>query len=179
MTKKIAIIDDDMLPMRYYATALTLDGYDVDCINNISAAYDILFHSSGVKIDLLIIDIMMDPMTVYKADLCEDGLLTGLFLARDIRKQYPSLPIILFSNANITSVILKARRLADRLSRCVYLLKLDYPPAKLVQFINEYFKKGRFTTGLLKKFLDSIILQPNIQGIGIDLKELTKSKDKM
>ena len=171
------MIDDDAVPMRYYVTALKLEGYEVRLFTGASEAKKALLEGQRVKTNMFILDVMMDPTAAYQPTECENGLLTGLLLALDLRKQYSDIPIVLFSNANLKSVANQSRRLSSRLSRCAFLRKVDYPPDGLVHFVNDYFKNGRFTSGILKRFLDSLILKPNFQGVGIDLKRLGDGGD--
>ena len=171
MTKKIVLIDDDKQTMPFYIQALEIAQYKVTHLTNTNSALDII-DNKIFTVDLWIIDITM-PTGNYNTAKTENGTLTGLYLALDIKKAYPKNPIILFSASPLPPVTKKAHALAKQISKCSYISKSMYPPLKLVEYVDYFFEKGCFKNGALRKFYDSIILEPNFSGIGVDLKKLT------
>src|SRR6266699_3302124 len=69
-------------------------------------------------------------------------------------------------------VTAQAKRVAKILRRCAFVRKADYPPVRLVEFIGHYFERGRFPSAILRRLVDSLVVEPNVHGVGIDLKKL-------
>lgn len=108
------------------------------------------------------------------------GMYTGLFLARDVRKAYPSVPIILFSFASFPDLRESASRLASKLSNCVFLPKAETMPNDLIDVVNRYFEefelRPKRRRSILSRLFSSLLLQPNLSGIGVDLKKLSEDE---
>jgi CheY-like chemotaxis protein len=171
MSQKIVLIDDDTYVIPFYIQAFELSQYEIRHFLSVDAFMRVISSESPAT-DLFIIDVMMSSGN-YDLVKTENGLLTGLYVALDIRKAYLDVPIVLFSSSPLPPVTSKARSLAKKISKCSYVSKFEYPPEKLVGYIDYYFQKGRFKDGTLRKLLDSLILEPNLNGIGVDLKKLT------
>jgi hypothetical protein len=103
-----------------------------------------------------------------------DGLITGLYVAKDIRDSYPLVRIILWSGTNLNTVRLLAVHIERKLTRCIFVKK-PIPPEKLVELVNGYFTNGKFTISLAKRIWDGIVLRPSIGGVGMDVKKLLGS----
>jgi DNA-binding NtrC family response regulator len=168
--KKIFLIDDDKQLAPLYNQALELSAYEVDYFDNVNSVLKTI-SSENPKIDLFIIDIML-PKGNYDSAKTENGLLTGLYVALDIRKKYPDVPIILFSASPLPRIPEKARSVARKLERCAYISKAEYLPDKLVDYVDYLFEKGQFREGWISKVFESIILEPNYNGLGVDLRKL-------
>lgn len=171
MAKRIILIDDDKQVTPFYIQAFEFSQYEIRHFLSVNSITDII-SSKEPETDLFIIDVML-PSGNYNLTKTENGLLTGLYVALDIRKTFPDIPIILFSASPLPPVTMRARSLARKLSKCSYVSKPEYPPDKLVEYVDYYFKKGKFKDGTLRKLFDSLILEPNLNGIGVDLKKLT------
>ena len=101
--------------------------------------------------------------------------LTGLYLAKDIRAQYPLVPVILWSGTNLKTIRLLAVHLQKRLTKCIFVKK-PLPSEKLVELVDGYFRQGKFTTPLVKRIWDGIVVRPAIGGCGLDIKKLLDSR---
>jgi CheY-like chemotaxis protein len=170
MAKQIFLIDDDKQVTPFYIQALEFSQYEVRHFVNVNGAMDTIL-SKKPEVDLFLVDVML-PAGKYSPKKTENGLLTGLYIALDIRKTYIEVPIILFSASPLLPVTQAARSVAKKIPKCSYVSKAKYPPEQLVEYVNYYFAKGRFKEGTLSKIFDSLILEPNLNGIGIDLKKL-------
>jgi len=175
MAKRIVIVDDDRLLTKAYVRALHLEGYDVRLVTSVSQCKKLLQKKKRLKVDMFIVDLVMPPGKIFPRDECSDGTLTGLFLAHDLRKKYKSTPIVLYSFTSFRYATVQAKRVARILRRCAFVRKADYPPMRLVEFIRHYFERRRFPSGILRRLVDSLIVEPNIHGVGIDLKKLTEN----
>ncbi|PYJ58816.1 MAG: hypothetical protein DME24_14850 [Verrucomicrobia bacterium] len=172
MAKRIVIVDDDRLLTEAYVRALHLEGYDVRLITSVSQCKKLLQKKKHLRVDMFIVDLVMPPGKSFPGDECSGGTFTGLFLAHDLRKKYKSTPIVLYSFTSFRYVTAQAKRVAKILRRCAFVRKADYPPVKLVEFIGHYFERGRFPSGILRRLVDSLVVEPNVHGVGIDLKKL-------
>lgn len=173
--KKIVWVDDDPFS-GYTHRQLVFDGYElVGFYSASSCLHEYFVNDAKKSVDMFILDVMMPTDEEFKLLTnfdAADGLLTGLYLAITLRKIYKKVPIVLYSGSTVSLVKIHAKQLEKKLSNCAFITKSDYPPNKLVKFVNNYFVKGKFTVGLLQKVIDSIVLQPNISGVGIDVKQL-------
>lgn len=180
MNYRIALIDDELVAMRIYRLELELEGYEVLQYKSVDEIEPLISTEKNEPIDLFIIDIVLPSGSVYSDKNPDLGLRTGLFLAQDIRKKYIDIPIILFTNWQFEDLQKAAKRLSIRLGNCIFLYKHDYLPFELVDMVNRYFKELRLSPkkkiGIFQKLFGSLILQPNISGVGIDLKQLGKEE---
>lgn len=180
MPHRIVIVDDEHVAMRVYQEELELAGYEVKHYSSTSEIEPLLRGNNPELVDLFIIDIMIPPEPLYSAEKTDMGLVTGLFLAQDLRKTYSDTPIILLSNTSFESVLRASRRLTSRFEDCIYLRKGDVLPFQLADIVTRYFeerKLGRTRRhGILRRLFGSLMLQPNISGVGIDLKRLGKGE---
>lgn len=127
------------------------------------------------RVDMYILDVMMPPGIGYSGSETHDGLITGLYVARDIRATDPLVPIILWSGSNIDTVRLLAIHMQRKLERCIFVKK-PIPAPKLVELVKSYFKNGRFASPLVKRIWEGIILKPSIGGVGLDVKSLLSAR---
>ncbi|HSY18301.1 MAG TPA: hypothetical protein VK815_08210 [Candidatus Acidoferrales bacterium] len=180
MKYKIILIDDNA--WEHVAGKLksmfALSGLELQVYASVDEGHAAINASSDSRCpcDLFVIDLMMPSGETYKAEETHDGLITGLYLARDIRARFPLVPIILWSGTNLKTVRLLAIHMETKLSKCIFVNK-PLPPEKLVELVDGYFKEGKFSVSIMKKIWDGIVLKPAIGGLGIDVKKLLKSED--
>jgi CheY-like chemotaxis protein len=175
MTHKIVIVDDDHVSMLYYIQALSLEGYDVIQLYSATSFAQFLDSHEGDDVDLFVIDVMMPPGEVYKRKETSCGLYTGLLIARDLRSAGHEAPVILLSQANIKEIQKQAEGMAAKLDECIFLLKHDTTPDILTEIVNRYFREAKLKSekkGIVKRLFGSLLIQPNIAGVGIDVKKL-------
>jgi CheY-like chemotaxis protein len=121
--------------------------------------------------DIFVVDVMIPPGKRYEREETHDGLITGLYLAREIRQRFPLVPIILWSGTSIDTVRLLAVHMEKRLTKCIFVKK-PISADKLLAPVEGYFAKGKFTDSWVKKIWDGIVLRPGIGGLGVDVKKL-------
>jgi CheY-like chemotaxis protein len=176
LSHRIIVVDDEQVAMQSYQRELELQGYEVWFCRSADEAESFLTAETRNPADLFIVDVMLPSGTIYSDEKTGLGLYTGLFLAQKMRKTYPNVPIILFTNASFPLVRDAAKRLSSRLDNCILLRKEDYLPFELAEVVNAYFKELKLRPNrsrlILRRLFGSLILQPNISGLGIDLKKL-------
>jgi CheY-like chemotaxis protein len=107
MKRKILFIDDEIAPdingpkgsyMWYYIDALKGEGFEVKEVLGPDEAIDVLCRDQ--KWDLIILDIMMLPGTIFKDKDTMNGILTGVEIARFLVDQYADIPVLVLTNLN-------------------------------------------------------------------------------
>lgn len=130
----ILLIDDNFGPLQYYKKALEHSDskiYKVYHVEDPDSALKFLM-SKGSILDLIILDIMLPPGKSYKKEDTRGGLFTGIFLFRDIKKEYPKIPIIFLTNVTNPRVL----DLLDEDRSLKIFQKIDTPPFKLLEIID-------------------------------------------
>ena len=175
MNKKIAFIDDETPHIGIYITFL-----QAACLNVVhykspdSCLSDL---KKGKSYAIYITDLMMPSYGLYSREESRDYLMTGAMLAKDIRVYDLEAPIIVFTNMNVNAILDKVRLSLDEIANAFLLRKSKYAPDKLAELACAILDKGvsvleRKT--ILQIFWDSLILEPNVAGLGIDLKKLVE-----
>lgn len=150
----------------------SLQGFELDVYNSSHEFGKFLDSATGSSpADIYVVDVMIPAGDRYKNEETHDGLITGLYLAREIRQRFPLVPIILWSGTNLDTVRLLAIHMEKRLTKCIFVKK-PIAGEKLLELIEGYFVKGRFSQSWVKKIWDGIVLRPAIGGLGIDVKKL-------
>ena len=121
--------------------------------------------------DIFVLDVMLPPGSRYGGEETHDGLITGLYLAREVRQRFPFVPIILWSGTSLDTVRLLAVHMEKRLTKCIFVKK-PMSADKLLALVEGYFAKGKFTESWVKKIWEGIVLRPSIGGLGVDVKKL-------
>jgi CheY-like chemotaxis protein len=174
MTHHVAIIDDETVLTSFYRNALERDGYRVTHLRSTTSCANLLEKNGDKDVDFFVVDIMMPHGSLYNADQSEGGAYTGLLIARDLRLAGHKSPILLFSNTNINAIRLAAERMAEQLPDCIFLQKQDTTPTDLADIITRYFDEAKLEKrkkGILQRLFSSLLLQPNIGGVGVDIKK--------
>jgi DNA-binding NtrC family response regulator len=120
---KILVVDDDAIVIKSCTRLLESEGYAVSTVRGADEALDILKKQT---FDLLLVDVKMP-----KRD--------GLFLMKEIRKDYPDIAIIVMSGYSTSETIADALRSGatqfiakpfrpDELIKLVYQLLHNYKP---------------------------------------------------
>jgi CheY-like chemotaxis protein len=150
----------------------SLQGFELGVYNNCDEFGKFLDATTGSSpADIYVVDVMIPPGNRYKNEETHNGLIAGLYLAREIRQRFPLVPIILWSGTNLDTVRLLAVHMEKRLTKCIFVKK-PIAGEKLLQLIEGYFAKGKFTQSWVKTIWEGIILRPEIGGLGIDVKKL-------
>src|SRR5687768_13117941 len=95
----IILIDDERLPMDYYVRAFKLQNYEIKQFFGPDTVFEYVRHKKPHP-DAIILDIMMLPGNKYINEDTDDGLQTGILLYKDLRRYYPTVPIIFLTNVS-------------------------------------------------------------------------------
>jgi len=121
MKKASVLYIDDEVDTQKFASKLELieeAGIKVIPVGSVDRALNKLEEEID-NISLVILDIIMPPLHTYTLDDTIGGTSTGFNLLADIRKQYPSLPIIIVSIKRMSS----AKELIDQFNVSKFLEK--------------------------------------------------------
>ena len=174
----IAIIDDDHIQTRYYINALEETGYNVYHFLSPASCKTALI--KGTLFDLYLCDLMMPPRGAYRIEETEDGLITGLLLAEELRENDWETPIFLFTNLNIQTAVSRVSHRIEKLNNVFLLPKAEYTPERICEAIPAILEQNLpplKRKGILKRLFDSLILEPNFFGIGVNLKKIVDGSD--
>jgi CheY-like chemotaxis protein len=134
MKELILLVDDDRLPMKFYVKALLQKDFEVEhCLEPDSALA--FARKKTTKIALIIMDIMMPPGETYRYKDTKEGLITGTFLFKDLRKEdcCPNTPIVVLTNVRNPETLDKFNN--QGLVKLVQ--KMQCPPFELVEIVCE------------------------------------------
>src|SRR4051812_42323235 len=95
--KRVLLIDDEDNPMRYYARALRILGFDVVHCHTTDEARGALDRSEE-RMDGVILDIMMPPGEFFRGEDTQKGTATGALLFHQIRKRRANVPVLVLTN---------------------------------------------------------------------------------
>jgi CheY-like chemotaxis protein len=175
MNRQIVFIDDETLHIDYYLSALRGLGHESRHYKSPDSFLTAL--KSGERYSIYVTDLMMPSYGLYSERETQGGLLTGMCLVKDIRKIEIEAPVIVFSNLNIHTIISQVREELAATTNLFIVPKSDYPPREFADTLdaiingNDPFQKR---IGLLRRFWESLVLEPKVCGIGINIKKLGK-----
>jgi DNA-binding NarL/FixJ family response regulator len=168
--RRILLVDDEQVYSRLYVKALQLQGFMVTRSTGPRSAKAL---ARDKQFDLFVFDLMMPAQGEFDRESTYDGMLTGACLARDIAELHPDVPIIIYTMMHDPNVIEAARNILMPTKKVLVLSKRELNPSEFAEAILTLFHL-KAKPGLLRRFLDCIILQPNIFGFGIDLQSVRK-----
>lgn len=174
--RHLVLIDDDSVALRAFTDQMGDEGYLVTQKRDADEFVQWIGQEKLPEVDFFVVDLMMPVGDVYDLVKTQGGLLTGLFVARDIRTRFSDIPILLWSVGIFPDVVAKAEELASSLPNCAFVQKIGFTPRELVAFIDRYFEDNRFRSTFFRTLWDSLKLEPSIYGMGINLKKLRKRK---
>jgi DNA-binding NtrC family response regulator len=129
MGKIVLLIDDDNLPMKFYIKALEESGFTVKRFLGPDDVLDFM-EKNAAEIGVVVLDIMMPPGKRYKDENTKEGLRTGVFLFKDIRRMYPNIPVIVLTNVKNPETLCEFPK--DQL-----IQKMNCPPFTLVELVDK------------------------------------------
>jgi|GEM_PF-1222931 len=130
----IILVDDERRQMESYLDELKLANYKIEFRKDVGAAINFLKENLA-DIELLILDIMMPPGTLFGSSETNGGLRTGLHLYELIRENSPKLPILILTNVSDPGV---HKHFLNE-SFCWYLRKEDCLPFELTDEVKRIF----------------------------------------
>lgn len=173
MPKQIAFIDDEITLTAYYVDALSAIGYAPthfkspdSCLSSIRA---------GKTFDLFVTDLMMPSYGVYTKTQTSDGLKTGVIFTKELREIEPETPIIVLTNLNVEAIFAEVQTELSEIPNVFVVQKAQFTPSRLAESVQALLEDGLppiKRAGILRRFWDSLLLQPNFMGMGIKIKTL-------
>lgn len=181
--KTILIADEDMIALKPEIAEMSLRGWTVRHFPDADSAYAVV--QSGEKFSCYLLDVMLAAgitSTRFSREQTDDYMITGLILAQRIRELDHETPIFFFTQASSKKLKERIERICMEIPHCGVLFKHSYDdPISLADDLDallsgkrEPARENRFLRALGR----SILLQPNVAGIGIDLKELGRGLQK-
>jgi CheY-like chemotaxis protein len=176
--KTVLIIDDNKIESAEYRDQLKRhSAYTLDIVVCNSASGYEAAAGSRPAWDIVVVDIMMPPGTVFNRRESGDGRFTGLLVAEQIREKYVHVPILLLSGTPFDDVREVCEKFELKLHNCIFWTKERMPPLKLAKKLDKYFDSGELEKRdptFWSKIFDAIILKPSIYGVGVDLTKIVK-----
>jgi hypothetical protein len=171
--KKIVLVDEDIIQLAPFVTELRLRAIQV--VQFFEADTCLRSTKRIQNVNGYIIDVMLPSHRYYSDIDTQQHLFTGVFLAQDIRRFHPKVPIILFSNHSFQESMNRISRAVTSIGNCAFVPKQSFKSA--IEFGNAISAVLADGVGALKKGFWSrigrgMLVQPNFAGIGIDLKEI-------
>jgi CheY-like chemotaxis protein len=171
---KVLLVDEDRIQMAPFVAELELRGLSVHVLEEADSCLKTAKHHK--RLDIAIIDVMLPSARRYSLEETQNHLYTGVFLARDIRSIHPDLPILLISNQTFREELRRIDRGMRTIGNCAFLSKRAFADASefadIVEKILSHGIKKAEAKDIFGRLYRSIILQPKIAGIGVDLREL-------
>ncbi len=180
MSKRVILVDDsawEQVAGRLRGI-FSLHGFNVDVFNNVDECAQFFDDKAALcPADIFVVDVMMPPGTRYANDETHDGLITGLYVARDIRERFPSVPIILWSGTSIDTVRLLAIHMEKKLTNCIFVRK-PISAEKLLALIEGYLSNGKFAASWVKRVGSATATKdgPSLQFDACELSPLSPQK---
>ena len=173
---RVVVVDDDPIQMRPFFVEMNSRGIDAISLSDADQCFDYI--ESGSHADIYVIDIMLRSSKHYSAALTNNYQLTGLSVARDVRRFNQNTPIILFSNTVQSDLVTEIRKVAEKIGNCVLIQKYTISEfgqfGYLIETILVEGVKNIASKNFWKRLKESIFLKPSFFGVGVDLKTLTK-----
>lgn len=138
MQNTVLLIDDDRFLMSYYVRRLEELQLEVRHVFDPDEALALIEHERPA-LAAIILDIMMPSGTRYDARQTLQGLRTGTVLYRDIRRFYPTTPVLALTNV-VNGEVLEDLE-CDPLVTVVQ--KLDYTPNELGELVESLIAEAQ------------------------------------
>ena len=168
--KRILFVDDERIYSRLYVKAMESKGFLVSYCASPKSARKIVLEEA---FDLFVVDLMMPSGGAFDKNVTRGDLITGACLAKELAGFYRDVPTIVFTAHHDSFIIDEVKSQLQECDKVFVLRKGMLNPDELANAVMELFYP-KPKTSQLKKFIDCIILQPNVFGLGIDLQVLRK-----
>jgi len=128
----ILLVDDERRYMVSYLEELKFSTYKIEYRKDVSVALNFLKEHLQ-EIELLILDIMMPPSSLFKNEDTNGGLRTGIQFFELIRSIAPELPVLILTNVSGADV----EKYFYAQPNCWYIRKENCLPFELVDEIDQ------------------------------------------
>jgi len=171
--RRVVLVDEDEIQMRPFVMELELRGVEVRRFFEADAC---LRSSRLLKhVDTFLVDVMLISERRYSTDETLDHMYTGVFLARDIRKYQQAVPIVLLSNHSMKDSVARIRKALASIGNCAFVPKQSFKGAlEFGNTIEAVMADGvaALKKGFWKRLGAGVLVQPNLAGVGVDLREV-------
>ncbi len=176
MPREIAFVDDDSTLTEYYLDALRGVGYEPSHFKSPDSCFTAI--NAGHRYELFVVDLMMPSYGKYTESQTCNGLKTGAVFTNELRFSDRETPIIMITHLNVEPVFAEVKEDLADLANVFVVRKATYTPAALAESVGALLEDGlapERRSGILRRFWDSLLLEPNLFGMGVKLKELIRS----
>ena len=173
MKAKIVIIDDDKVQIRQFKQALSAADFEVILVSETLGLVPIFEGKEHQNATFFLVDMVMPAGKLYEKEETANGMYTGLFVSRDLRKKFPAHPIILWTSAHVDEVLKAAEKHASKIHNCHYTKKIDMSPSELVDELTYFLEKGKFRSNVFKLLWKVARVGGGLLGFGADFKEIS------
>lgn len=133
----ILIIDEEKRRLAPYISELESSGYEVHVAMDVDSAVKFLPGNLD-RIELVILDIIMPPGTVFQDEDTRNGLRTGIPMYHRVRRDAPHMPVVVLTNVSDPDV----EKFFENESRCWFLRKEDYFSFELAQMVDRILARS-------------------------------------
>lgn len=138
MKNLILLVDDDKLPMKFYVKALAQSGFKVKHYSEPDGALAFV-EEKGSQIKAAILDVMMPPGEAYEGEDTKEGLRTGVFLWRDVKRLCrQDMPIVILTNVKNPETLAMFEE--GPLPKVVQ--KMGCPPFELAKMVSDMISEN-------------------------------------
>jgi CheY-like chemotaxis protein len=176
---RVIVVDEDVIQVIGFCVELEARGISVEMFGEADTCLG--FVKRKRVADLFVIDIMLPSAEAYSAILTSNYSLTGLNLARDVRRNYPETPILLFSNTANEIAQKEIRDVSAKIGNCAFVKKYSLTVSgQFGELVSRALSDGAediTKASFWERLKDSIFFKPGFAGVGIDVKALIKQKN--
>ncbi len=177
---RVLLVDDSKLESSEYRDGLLskcASKVDVEVCQGVNQAIELL--ESDSDWDFIVLDMMMaHDGTKIDRELTKDGKFSGVVLAKHIRETIGETPIALLSNCTFSEVKDACIQTESVVTNCIHWQKSAMSPTDLAGRLDSYFEEGKLkktnSQSILQRIFGALLFQPNVGGVGVDVKELLK-----
>lgn len=163
---KVLIVEDDPYVLQWIVDSLQMEGFEVHSSELSEHFFDYLTLN---EFDVIVLDIMMDPINLFDATEAHGGFATGKLLAREIRDRNPVQKIVAHSSHRDAGII----EWFQCQEGMAFVPKRSEDDTVLIDVLLEMLDE-KSSGGSLSgaEIFDALLLKPSIFGFGVDLKKV-------
>jgi CheY-like chemotaxis protein len=144
-----------------------------------SVAKCIAYVADEPRVDAFVVDVMMPTCGLFSDFDSRQGRMTGILLAAALRQLYTTTPIIIHTHISWQPEADLVRRAAGDLGDVIFVLKADFAsPGQFADLAWDVLADGIDKTRRdrrVKEIGQAFMLQPNIYGVGVDIRKLIRA----
>lgn len=172
----IIFVDEAIHEIRPFVVDLGIRGLKVTTCRTADDCLDVLL--AGCNAGVFILDVMLLSRGAFTSEDTEGYRYTGLLLGRIIRELYPHTPIVFFSAISSKDSLRYVDLTVETLGNSTLIRKHEIAsPFEFADQICPILETGRVhrqARSVLGAAADSLLVEPNVAGIGFDVKGFVK-----